>query len=218
MINDVSYKVLGGYPIKGKIRCNGAKNLVTKVIIASLLSENKTILYNIPSIGDIEITKFFIESLGAIINWDQKSKQIEINPRSITNHEIFALNNSTNRLSILLVVIILQKLKKVSINAVGGDFIGERNINFHTNLIKSFGGRFIATKNRYIGNIKNKFMGSKIKLPYPSVGATESSIFLSVLAKGKSIIDNVAMEPEIIELIDILGFMGAVLVRLPVLW
>lgn len=204
------YAIIGGNPVSGKIRCMGAKNLATKVMVASLLAETPSNLYNIPNIGDVEITQSLIESSGAITK--RNEDHMFIDPSSISKSNIMMPDSRTNRIPILVLSVLLQKLHECTVPIVGGDNIGKRKVDFHINAIKQFGADVKFENNQYKASRKHKLQATNITLPYPSVGATETCLFLAVLAEGTSIIRNPATEPEIIELITMLNLMGAIII------
>ncbi|MDZ5761026.1 UDP-N-acetylglucosamine 1-carboxyvinyltransferase [Lyticum sinuosum] len=207
---NLHYEITGGEPIYGDIHCMGAKNLATKVMIAAILGESTTTLYNVPSIGDVDITVKMLRSIGADISWE--NNVMKINPKTVHSANVLMPDSRTNRIPILLLSILLQKFDHVVVPHVGGDKIGERNITFHIEALKSFGASIVYHDNSYKASKNGKLRKSHINLPYPSVGATETCIFLGVLAKGTSVIKNVAIEPEIIELITMLSSMGAIII------
>jgi UDP-N-acetylglucosamine 1-carboxyvinyltransferase len=210
-MSGISYKIQGGNPIEGKITCMGAKNLATKAMVAALLASEKTMLRGVPNIGDVMITKELLVSAGAKIDWDQDASIMSIDPRNITKHEASLKDSTSNRIPILLLSILLNRLGKALVPVVEGDLIGKRNVNYHIDAIKKFGAEVSEEKNKYIAHRKKRLVACHITLPYPSVGATETCIFLAILAKGTSIINNVALEPEIVELITMLRSMGAII-------
>ncbi len=205
------YKIKGGNPAKGLIKCMGAKNLATKAMVASLLGDGKTTLSEIPSIGDVSITKNLLSSLGVAVNWDHECNKLAIDPTTMNKCEASLPDSNANRIPILLLSILLHKFKKAVVPLVGGDLIGKRNVDFHIDAITKFGAKISYEDNKYIATSTERLKAQHIQLPYPSVGATETCIFLAVLAKGTSIIKNIAIEPEIIELIAMLRSMGALI-------
>jgi UDP-N-acetylglucosamine 1-carboxyvinyltransferase len=206
----IKYLIKGGDPIYGSIKCMGAKNLATKAMVACLLTHEKSRLCNIPSIGDVEITKILLESLGAIIDKDQKGCLL-IDPSKVHLNKAFLPDSRANRIPILLLSVLLHKFDRVTVPVVGGDEIGKRKVDFHIYALETFGATVEQKANSYTATRKEPLHGCEITLPYPSVGATESCLFLSVLARGLSVIKNIALEPEIIELITMLRTMGAVI-------
>ena len=208
-MKNISYIIKGGIPIYGRILCTGAKNLATKAMVASLLSNEITVLRGVPNIGDVDITKQLLISAGVKVECKQKANTMSIDAAKITRYQASSVDITTNRVPILLLSILLHRFGKASVPIVGGDNIGTRNVNYHIEAIKKFGAEVFKEDNKYIAYSKNKLKACHIDLPYPSVGATETCLFLSVLAKGTSIINNIAIEPEIIQLIIMLRSMGA---------
>ncbi|HEY3993982.1 MAG TPA: UDP-N-acetylglucosamine 1-carboxyvinyltransferase, partial [Ktedonobacteraceae bacterium] len=112
---------------------------------------------------------------------------------------------------ILLLSVLLHRFPRVMVPVVGGCQIGARKVDFHLQAVEQFGGQIEETAEGYIATRQGSLKGAHIKLPYPSVGATETCLYLGVLAEGRSIISNAAIEPEIFELITMLRSMGAVI-------
>ncbi|MFQ3307208.1 MAG: UDP-N-acetylglucosamine 1-carboxyvinyltransferase [Candidatus Midichloriaceae bacterium] len=210
-MTNFSYTVEGGTPIRGFIQCMGAKNLTTKAMVAATLSNHPTILNNVPNIGDVEITKNLLISAGVEINWDKDNHKMIIDSSKMYNNEVSIPDSKTNRIPILLLGVLLHKFKEASVPIVGGDHIGTRNVEYHLNAIENFGGKVEKKSDKYTAYCQSKLKACHINLPYPSVGATETCLFLGVLAQGTSVIKNIAIEPEIMELITMLRSMGAII-------
>lgn len=206
----VKYLVTGGDPVCGAIKCMGAKNFATKAMVASLLTSKHTTLCNVPLIGDVEITQKLLESLGVNIKNDEHGTLV-IDPSNLSINEASMPDSRTNRIPILLLSVLLHKFDMVSVPLVGGDEIGKRKVDFHMYALEAFGAKIEHHTDKYIARRTEALHGCEITLPYPSVGATETCIFLSVLARGLSVIKNIAIEPEITELITMLRCMGAVI-------
>jgi UDP-N-acetylglucosamine 1-carboxyvinyltransferase len=209
MTSQIAYKIVGGKPIHGKIACMGAKNFATKAMVASLLSARPTVLHNVPHIGDVEITQYLLESAGAKITWDQDVMSIDTT--AVRESTVALPDSRTNRIPILLVSVLLHKFGRAEVPTVGGDDIGKRNLDFHVQALESFGAKVYSQENKYIAEVQGRLKSCHVHLPYPSVGATETCLFLSVLAEGTSVISNIAIEPEIMALITMLRSMGAVI-------
>ena len=207
----ISYKITGGRPVNGKVRCMGAKNFATKAIIATLLSQEISTLHNIPKIGDVEITQALLESAGAKISWSD-GHSIVVDPSNLKDCHVHMKDSRTNRIPIILLSVLLHRFGRAVVPTVGGDDIGKRNVDFHIEAIQRFGANVRLENNYYIAELKDgRLKGCHFDLPYPSVGATETALFLSVLAKGTSVIKNIAIEPEIMALITMLRSMGAII-------
>lgn len=206
---NISYEIPGGEPVIGNIHCMGAKNLATKAIIAALLADDITYLHNVPHIGDVEITEKMLNSSAVKTEWIEKNT-LKIDASTLKHHSVSMPDSRTNRIPILLLSILLHRFGKAEVPTVGGDDIGKRNVDFHIMAIKKFGANIKCENNKYIAEA-TRLKSCHIELPYPSVGATETCIFLGVLAKGTSVIHNIATEPEIKELIAMLRSMGAII-------
>jgi UDP-N-acetylglucosamine 1-carboxyvinyltransferase len=210
-MDNYKYEIIGGKPIKGEIICYGAKNFATKAIVASLLTTEKTILTNVPDIGDIDITLDMITQLGVKFNFDRERGILEIDPSEISTSSILIPDSGSNRIPVLLLNPLLHRFGQARVPIVGGCKIGARQVDFHLKAIEDFGAKIEFDEEGYTAKSTTRLKATHIDLPYPSVGATETCLFLSVLADGTSIINNAALEPEIIELITMLRSMGAII-------
>lgn len=202
------YKIKGGKPIKGEIECLGAKNFATKAMIAATLGNAPTELNNVPPIGDVDITQNMLENAGVSIR--REGKRMILDPQGVHEGKTDA-HSGSNRMPILLVGALLHRLDRVHVPLLGGCTIGARKVNFHLDAIDQFGATIEETPGGFVATKKGPLKGTHIDLPYPSVGATESCLFLSVMAEGTSTISNAAIEPEIAELITMLRSMGAII-------
>ena len=209
-MKDITYKITGGRKVSGKVTCMGAKNFATKAMVASLLTSDTSRLHNVPKIGDVEITEKLLQSSGATVNWISDDC-LSINSRDLREAKIALPDSRTNRIPILLLGILLHRFGKAIVPTVGGDDIGKRNVDFHIDAIEKFGAKVRKEDKLYIAEADDKLKSCHVDLPYPSVGATETCLFLSVLAKGTSVIRNIAIEPEIMALITMLRAMGAII-------
>ncbi|QEK39177.1 UDP-N-acetylglucosamine 1-carboxyvinyltransferase [Candidatus Nesciobacter abundans] len=200
-------QITGSKNIGGKITCSGSKNFSTKAIIASMLSDQTSFFENVPEIGDIDSLKTLIEDCGgSLIIKNNKAEVIPGKSKSI----IKARDNVMyGRLSILFLAVLIHKFDYVEVpNQDGCDFSG-RPLNFHEKISEKFGFKLGSKDCSFFAEKSKKLEGQDIKLDFPSVGATEFAIFLAVMAKGFSTIENIAIEPEIKSLITMLQNMGA---------
>ncbi len=201
------YQVKGGNNFSGKIKCGGAKNLSSKAIFATLLSDEVSILDNIPVIGDVEVAQSLLSSIGT--KFDFKKNKLTIEPK-FDNFIIEPKDNVIyGRMPILLLAVLIHRNDCVEVPIMDGCKLGSRSINFHSDILKTFGMSIEKSNNKYIVKRNHKISGQKIHLEFPSVGATEFAVFLSVLADGISYLSNIATEPEIKSLILMLQQMGA---------
>jgi UDP-N-acetylglucosamine 1-carboxyvinyltransferase len=209
-----AYSIEGGYPVVGEISCLGAKNFAIKAMIAALLADTPTTLTNVPDIGDVDITAELLTSIGVTIQRSDNDV-LTIDASTMNNASIPIPDSGSNRAPILLLSTLLHRFDTVNVPVVGGCNIGERSVDFHLDAIRQFGGIVDVSKEGYTAHRKKTLKGTHIDLPYPSVGATETCLYLSVLAEGRTVISNAAIEPEIFELITMLRSMGAIIFTSP---
>jgi UDP-N-acetylglucosamine 1-carboxyvinyltransferase len=209
-----AYRIEGGYPVIGEITCLGAKNFVIKAMAAALLGDTPTRLTNVPAIGDVDITAELLTSIGVTVERID-SEQLRIDPATMRNSNVPVPHSGSNRVPILLLSVLLHRFKTVSVPVVGGCKIGTRGVDFHLDAIRTFGGVVEENEEGYVARRVKPLKGAQISLPYPSVGATETCLFLGVLAEGNTVISNAAIEPEIMELITMLRAMGAIIYTSP---
>lgn len=208
--NGFSYKITGGNPVVGEIMCYGAKNFATKAMVAACLGDSPTVLSNMPPIGDVDITLGLLKSVGATVErLDEKT--VRIDPRTINTHRVTTPDSRSNRIPILMLPVLLHRFGLAEIPRLDGCDIGKRAVDIHESAVEAFGGEIEVDSEHLAASTKKKLKGTQFNLHYPSVGATETCLFLSVLARGTSIISNAAIEPEIVALITMLRGMGAVI-------
>lgn len=212
--NQLAYRIEGGKPVTGEITCLGAKNFATKAMVAALLGNTPTHLTNVPPIGDTDITKDMLTAIGVTATNDGEGG-LHLDPSTIRTPHIPIPDSGSNRIPILLLSALLQRFESVSVPRLAGCKIGARNVNFHLNAISQFGGMVEETEAGFVAHRDGPLQGAHIDLPFPSVGATETCLYLSVLAQGRTIISNAAIEPEITELITMLRAMGAIIFTSP---
>lgn len=200
--------VEGGKPLKGEIQLAGAKNAATKILMASLLTQEECILENFPIIGDTDIALEICRAIGSKIYIEKNT--LHIKTPKILNNKVINLSRR-NRIPILTLGILLSRVGEGEVQKLGGDKIGPRPVDMHLEALKALGAYIEETENSYKAKTNKKLHGAEITLRYPSVGATEQVIMASVLAEGKTVLKNAAMEPEIIDLIKVLQKMGAII-------
>jgi UDP-N-acetylglucosamine 1-carboxyvinyltransferase len=197
----------GGQPVSGEVALAGAKNAATKLMIASLMSEEESVLENMPRIGDTKITKELCKLVGSRIDWQNST--LKIKTPNIKNFRVTQLTRR-NRIPILAIPPLLHRFGRAAVPLPDGDKIGTRPVDFHIEALSRMGALIEKTS----GEIQvtcSKLHGAAFELPYPSVGATESIILAGVLAQGKTFLKNAAVEPEINDLIKFLQKMGAII-------
>ncbi|HOB89848.1 MAG TPA: UDP-N-acetylglucosamine 1-carboxyvinyltransferase [Candidatus Colwellbacteria bacterium] len=200
--------IKGGNPLKGEVRVRGAKNSISKLLIASLLTEDEVKLTNVPLNQETEISLELCENIGSIVK--READTIVIRTPDIKNYRVKELSRK-NRIPILALGPLLVRVGEAEVPMVGGDKIGPRPIDFHIASLEKLGAKIELNESTIVAKAKTCLCGADIVLPYPSVGATENSILAAVLAKGRTTIVNAATEPEIIDMIKMLQNMGAII-------
>ncbi len=205
---DEHFIVTGGKPIEGTVKLAGAKNAATKILVASLLTDEECVLENFPDIGDTRIVIELCKILGSDVAVDGST--VTIRTKAITNTKVETLSRK-NRIPILALGPLLTRAGEGEVPIVGGDKIGPRPVDMHVEALKLLGADVETTEHSYKARAPHGLKGTEITLKYPSVGATEQVIMTSVLARGKTILRNAAVEPEILDLIKVLQKMGAII-------
>ena len=203
-------KIIGQSTLRGEVKISGAKNSALVLLAASLLTDEKIILDNVPSLTDIEKMGNILKNLGVIL--DNKNDQLIIDSKNISIKELpYELVNGL-RASFFCIGALLTRFGEAKIPLPGGCNIGERPINEHINGLRALGAEVIIEREIVKAKLikkKSKLYGANIKLNCPSVGATETLIMAASLAEGRTVIENAAREPEIQDLCNMLNKMGA---------
>jgi len=199
-------EIEGGHKLSGTIRISGAKNSSVALIPAAILADDDVTICNVPEITDTDALSEILEYLGADVR--RASESIVINPKTINNKEIPANISKKLRASYYFMGALLGKYKHVEMYFPGGCSIGARPINFHLKGFESLGATVQIEGDKYIVDAK-ELKGANIYLDFASVGATINIMLAAVKAKGKTIIDNAAKEPEIVNVATFLNNMGA---------
>ena len=209
MNSNSKFLIKGGKPLFGKVKVSGAKNSITKLLVASLLTDELCTFYNSPNkISDLTITSELCSSLGGKITMNDDV--LSVKTEKIKSHIIKDQFGKLNRIAILFAGPLLLREGKAEIPIPGGCKIGTRPVNFHIEGLKKLGCNVEVKDENYIIRTDG-LRGANIHLEYPSVGSTENIIIASTLAKGRTMITNAAVEPEIIDLIKFLQKMGAII-------
>lgn len=204
-----AFKITGGRPLRGEIAISGAKNAASKMMIASLLTQEAVELSNVPRQQETQITQEIITTVGAHVEWLDEHTLRATTP-AIASSSVRELSRK-NRISVLAIAPLLHRAGEAFVPLVDGDRIGPRPVNYHVATLKKMGAQIEETPDGYHASVKTRLKGALIKLPYPSVGATETAILAGVLATGRTVIRNAAGEPEVKELIMMLQNMGAII-------
>jgi UDP-N-acetylglucosamine 1-carboxyvinyltransferase len=199
-------EVFGANKLKGQIKISGSKNASLPILAATLLSNKKIILKNLPKVGDIETMLTLLQSLGSRVKLD-KNRTIINNSKQ---NKKFASYNlvKTMRAGILVLGPLLAKHKSAKVSLPGGCAIGTRPVDIHLKALSKLGVKYIIDQGYVIANAPKGLKGNIIKFPKISVGATENLIIAASFAKGTTILSNCAIEPEIKDLVNFLNEMG----------
>jgi UDP-N-acetylglucosamine 1-carboxyvinyltransferase len=205
-------KVNGGKPLNGRVDLKGAKNLVTKAMVAALLADTPSVLKDVPKISDVEVVSRLLELHGVTIDFADNG-EMKLDPRGVKQARMVDIDAhaGSSRIPILFCGPLLHQLGEAFIPDLGGCHIGDRPVDFHLDVLRNFGAVIEKSPNGTRMSAPNGLHGAKVNLPYPSVGATEQVLLTSVRAKGLTELSGAAIEPEIMDLIAILQKMGAII-------
>lgn len=206
-------EIEGGHPLIGEVTVTGAKNAVTKLIVASMLSDKKCIFTNVPNITEVEVTLDLCRPMGMKALWDRENHRLEVITKEIKTTIIPHSFSGANRIPILLIGALLARTKsEILVPTVGGCHIGKRPVDFHMKSLSKLGATIaykrLKDESFYCASAKEGLVGEVIELVYPSVGATENTILAACRARGRTVIKNAAMECEILDLIHFLQKCG----------
>ena len=193
-------------PLVGEVEVSGSKNAVTKHMVAAMLGTEPSTVTNAPDVGDVGITADILNSLG--VGVEIEGDRITIDPVDAPDPNVPLEFTGLNRIPILLLGPLLARNHEAFVPLVGGDRIGQRPVDFHITALESMGAE-ISVSPDGISARAERLRGAQITLPYPSVGATESVLLTAVLAEGRTVLRNAALEPEVTELALFLQRMGA---------
>ncbi len=205
--------VSGGSPLKGEVRVRGAKNLVSKAMVATVLGESPSRMYDVPRIRDVEIVRGLLELHGVKVTNGDLDGELRFDPSNVERAGVDEINvhAGSSRIPILLCGPLLHRLGHAFIPDLGGCHIGPRPIDYHLEALRRFGAHVEKTPEGLHLSAPDGLHGIKYELDYPSVGATEQILLTAVRAEGVTELSNAAVEPEIIDLICILQKMGAII-------
>ncbi|MBY0353056.1 UDP-N-acetylglucosamine 1-carboxyvinyltransferase [Candidatus Babeliales bacterium] len=197
--------------LQGTVNVSGAKNAVLVIIISLILTRGKSTLHHVPNSADVLILLHVLQKLGALVEFDTEDKILRVDTNSINSYAIEPEIMNKMRASILFMGPLLGRFGKAHVALPGGDLIGARPINYHLQGFKKLGVQ-ITEKRPFIEaclQTEQSDQPVRIVLEYPSVGATENLIMFAAARAGETVIINAAIEPEVLDLIDVLKKMGA---------
>ncbi len=208
-MSEPHFHVMGGQPLEGRFRVQGAKNAVLKEMAATILASGEHHLTNVPRIVDVEIMCELLESMNIKTEFITEDHLVISTPPpgEITPFASYELVERI-RASITVLGPLLGRLRSARISMPGGDDFGNRPIDIHLSALESLGASFASAHGYIDGRVEN-LVGNEIDLAYPSHTATDNILMAAVLADGETVINNAAREPEVIDLGKMLIAMGA---------
>lgn len=199
--------ITGGRSLEGTVAVSGAKNAVLPIIAATLLAEDKSVLYEIPQLADVDTMCRLLEHLGANVS-RQPGQELLIDAANIASTDATHDHVRKMRASFLVMGPLLARFGRAKMSLPGGCAIGTRPIDLHLKGLAALGAS-IHIGHGLIEATTTGLTGAKVYLDFPSVGATENIMMAGALAEGLTIIENAAEEPEIVDLANLLNSMGA---------
>jgi UDP-N-acetylglucosamine 1-carboxyvinyltransferase len=202
-------------PLSGTVRAGGAKNSVLKLMAACLLAEGRHVLTNVPRISDVDIMAEVLEAMGATVTRGGRPDELVVTtPADITPEAPYELVEQM-RASVVVLGPLLARCGWARVSMPGGDDFGPRPIDMHLRALESLGAEFTASHGNVEGRVSSsvggtpRLVGNRVVLEYPSHTGTDNVLMAAVLAKGTTVIENAAREPEVRDLADFLNTMGA---------
>jgi len=197
----------GGVPLSGTVALSGSKNAALPIMIASLLTAEPLIIRNVPRLRDVRTAADLLARLGVRTRW-LGEHEIELQAGDVIAHEAPYDLVKTMRASFVVLGPLLARTGRARVSTPGGCAIGARPVNLHIAGIRALGAR-IQLRNGYVEAHASRLNGARVWLDSPSVGATENIMMAAVLARGITLIENAAREPEVQDLAQMLIAMGA---------
>ncbi|KQB83940.1 UDP-N-acetylglucosamine 1-carboxyvinyltransferase [Corynebacterium lowii] len=200
------FVVTGGARLEGAVKVSGAKNSVLKLMAAALLAEGTTTLRNCPEILDVPLMQKVLEGLGCIVTIDGPVVRITTPAMPTSDADFDAVRQF--RASVCVLGPLTARCGRAVVALPGGDAIGSRPLDMHQSGLEKLGARTRIQHGAVVAEA-DALVGAPITLDFPSVGATENILTAAVLAQGRTVLDNAAREPEIVDLCEMLTSMGA---------
>ncbi|HEX4161587.1 MAG TPA: UDP-N-acetylglucosamine 1-carboxyvinyltransferase [Acidimicrobiales bacterium] len=203
--------VEAGGPLSGTVTAGGAKNSALKLMVACLLAEGRSVLSNVPCISDVDTMAEVLRGLGASV------ERLGNGDVAVTSPAADALEPAAPRelfekmrASVVVLGLLMARSGSVRMPLPGGDDFGDRPIDFHVNGLSAMGARFESSHGEVRGSVPGgRLVGARVVLEYPSHTATDNLLMAAALAKGTTVIENAAKEPEVADLASMLCSMGA---------
>lgn len=202
------FQIEGGHRLEGTIRISGAKNAALPIIMSTLLADGVSVISNVPHLNDVTTTLALLGRLGTSTTVTEKL-DVEIDATNITSYEAPYDLVKTMRASILVLGALLSRFGHADVSLPGGCAIGSRPVDLHLKGMRALGASIEVNDGYIRARAKDGLKGAKILMDTVSVGATENILMAATMAKGTTIIENAAREPEVVDLANCLISMGA---------
>lgn len=207
--SDTAVRIVGGARLEGTVRVTGAKNSVLKLMAAALLAQGRTVLHEVPDILDVAIMAELLRRLGCIVDYDASQATVAIDVPERPEHRADYDLVRRMRASICVLGPLVSRCGEADVALPGGDNIGSRGLDMHVSGLQRMGAQVSSEHGYLIAAAPDGLRGANIWLDFPSVGATETLLMAAVRARGTTVIDNAAREPEIVDICRMLVSMGA---------
>jgi UDP-N-acetylglucosamine 1-carboxyvinyltransferase len=204
--------VTGGVPLRGEVRIAGAKNAVLKLMAAAALTDEPCVLHNVPRISDVQILRSAMADIGFEL---EPGDDETLHVKAIAADWPFVPLEAAMKMrsSFILLGPLLTRFGRVIISNPGGDRIGRRPVDLHVEAMEALGAEIQYKNGYYFAQAPDGLRGARIAFPYITVMGTENAMLAATLARGTTVIENAASEPEVEDLIAMLGSMGAQIER-----
>jgi UDP-N-acetylglucosamine 1-carboxyvinyltransferase len=202
-------RVVGGHPLAGSVRVPGAKNSVLKLMAAAVLATGRTTLLDAPDIVDVRIMAELLRRLGCDVKHDPPHGVVVIDVPPVPEHRADYDLVRAMRASISVLGPLVARCRAAQVALPGGDAIGSRGLDLHVLGLEALGATVRVDHGFLVAEAPDGLHGATVRMDFPSVGATENLLMAAVLARGTTVLDNVAREPEIVDLCRMLRGMGA---------
>ena len=202
-------RIVGGARLEGSVRITGAKNSVLKLMAAALLAQGRTVLHEVPDILDVAIMAELLRRLGCTVDYDPAAATVAIDVPERPEHRADYDLVRRMRASICVLGPLVSRCGEADVALPGGDNIGSRGLDMHVSGLQRMGATVSSEHGYLIAAAPEGLRGANIWLDFPSVGATETLLMAAVRARGTTVIDNAAREPEIVDICRMLTNMGA---------
>jgi len=201
-----SFRIEGGTRLSGAVRVDGAKNAALPACIAALLTDEPVVLHRVPQLRDVSTILYTLGALGCRVV--RHGEHVSIAAGERLSEEADAYSVRQMRASFLVLAPLVARLGRAVVPLPGGCAIGLRPVDLHLDGLRALGARIVERDGVVVVAAK-RLVGSRVVLPYPSVGATEQILMAATLATGETVIENGAIEPEVEDLVTLLGRMGS---------